>query len=413
MRFKSALFYLRFGHTNLWRRKNRTLLLGGSFLLLALLVILFLGYSSGISRQLLGKAIDHFLGDVAIVAAESQLDALVSEQVVSFSDGELVQALAPYRDGLEIRREYRTETFLHTDNLQRLAYLVGLGKNSIDRLKIIEGENLDPALAGANEILLPALVAENLKVGIGDGLYVEVVTPQGFRNIDYFTVKGIYVIPGVVEIMVAHLTFATLQDVQRLMNEGEEMVTNVIVYARDRNRGLVMKDFISRTLSFGAYRIMNYQEYGTMLVAIMSIFVSLGWVIGIIAIVIIAVFFLDTMLATVEERKREYGIMISMGLSKRQLTLLVLSETAIFALYFVLPGVIVGGIIIGILGRVGLAVPVTVQSFMGGMEAFSPYMDLGMMVKTFLGILILIELTNVYALVKIKRLNPVEVLKHD
>src|SRR5690554_436172 len=218
---KFFLFQFRFGHTNLWRRKNRTLLLGGSFFILSLLIVLFLGYSAGISRQMMGKAIDNFLGDAAIVSAKSQMDALVSEKVVSFKDEEIVKRLEPYKDAIEIRREYRTEAFLYTNNLQRLAYLVGIGKESIERLKIIKGKNLDSALPGANEILLPSLIADNLEVDIGDRIFVEVVTPQGFRNVDYFTVKGIYMIPGVVEIMVAHLAFATLRDVQRLVNEGE------------------------------------------------------------------------------------------------------------------------------------------------------------------------------------------------
>ena len=38
---------------------------------------------------MLGKAIDNFLGDVAIISAESKLDAVVNEEVVSFDDTDL------------------------------------------------------------------------------------------------------------------------------------------------------------------------------------------------------------------------------------------------------------------------------------------------------------------------------------
>ena len=98
---------------------------------------------------------------------------------------------------------------------------MGVDENSIERLKIIKGENLNPAYAGSREILLTSLTAETLELDIGDRVSLEVVTPQGFRNIDYFTVKGIYNIPGTAEVMVTHLAISTLRDVQHLMNGGK------------------------------------------------------------------------------------------------------------------------------------------------------------------------------------------------
>lgn len=413
MNSRAFLFYFRYGYTNLWRRKNRTLLLGISFFILATFLVVFLGYSIGISRQMLGKAIDNFLGDVAIISAESKLDAVVNEEVVSFDDTDLRKKIQVHVDLLEIRREYRTECFLYTNNLHRLSYLVGVDENSIERLKIIKGENLNPAYAGSREILLTSLTAETLELDIGDRVSLEVVTPQGFRNIDYFTVKGIYNIPGIAEVMVTHLAISTLRDVQHLMNEVENKVTNVILYAKNRRHAPQVKGLALKVLGTADYKIMDYKEYGNMIVAIMRVFVALGWVVGIISIFIIAVFFFDTMLATLEERKKEYGIMFSLGLSWKKIGLLILSEYAVFALFFVLPGILTGGVIIALLAKVGITVPQTIQSFMGGIEVFSPYIQWGILVKTFLCILGLIELANIYTIIKIKRLNPVEVLKND
>ncbi len=413
MKFRPLLFYLKYSHRNLWRRKNRTFLLGMSFFVLSLIIVLFLGYNAGLSRQMLGNAIDNFLGNMAIVAAKSDLDALHLDKAVPFEKEDVISKLAPNDDSFEFWAEYKAKAFFFTENSMTHAFLVGIDEGRSKAFKITEGDNIEPRPGRTNEILLPAAIAEDLHVAVGDDIGLEVVTDQGLRNIDYFTVKGLYMIPGVVEIMAGHLAYTSIDDVRFLMDVGSGAVTNILLHSKDERRVLRSKEYIENILDTKEYRVMDYKEYGSMLVALMTFFVILGWSVGIIAIIVITIFFFDTILATVEERKKEYGIMISMGLANFRINLLVLCEFAVFTVYFVLPAVAVGGLIVKMLANIGLSIPRAVQTFMGGLEGFSPYMDIALAGKTFLCILALIELANIYSIRKINGLNPVEVLKNE
>ncbi len=413
MRFRPLLFYLKFSYKNLWRRKNRTYLLGISFFVLSLIIVLFLGYNAGLSRQMLGNAIDNFLGNIAIVAAQSDMDALHLDKAVSFEKEGVISKLAPHGASFEFWAEYKTKAFFYTDTSMTHAFLVGIDEGRSKSFKIIAGENFDPSPGRTNEILLPAAIAEDLNVTVGDNITLEVVTDQGLRNIDYFTVKGLYMIPGVIEIMTGHLAYTTIDDVRFLMDVNGDAVTNILLHCKDESRIVKSKEYIKKILDTNEYKVMDYKEYGSMLVALMTFFVILSWSVGIIAIIVITIFFLDTILATVEERKKEYGIMMSMGLSNFRINSLVLCEFAIFAICFVLPAVAAGGLIVKMLANIGLSIPRTVQTFMGGLEGFSPYMDIALAGKAFLCILGLIELANIYSITKINGLNPVEVLKNE
>ncbi len=188
MRFRPLLFYLKFSYKNLWRRKNRTYLLGISFFVLSLIIVLFLGYNAGLSRQMLGNAIDNFLGNIAIVAAQSDMDALHLDKAVSFEKEGVISKLAPHGASFEFWAEYKTKAFFYTDTSMTHAFLVGIDEGRSKSFKIIAGENFDPSPGRTNEILLPAAIAEDLNVTVGDNITLEVVTDQGLRNIDYFTV---------------------------------------------------------------------------------------------------------------------------------------------------------------------------------------------------------------------------------
>ncbi|MCL6591045.1 MAG: FtsX-like permease family protein [Firmicutes bacterium] len=412
MKLNSILFYVKFGNKNLWRRKSRTLLLGCSFMLLTLIMVLFLGYGKGVTQQMTGKVITNFLGDAAICSKNSIMDALSYEKIKSFSFSDLIRD-SKKEDDFEFRKQYRTMSFLYTDNLQKVAMLIGIEDKSLDKISIIEGTNLD-IRNGFNEVLLTSSLAENLRAAVGDRIAIEVVTATGMRNFDYFFVKGIYKIKGVAEIFNGHIAYASLGNVQRLLNETENKVTEVIVYKKNRSNIGSLKKLLANNINLKSYKVIPYQKFGNIIIGILGMFIIMVWAIGGIVFFTIGVFFFDTMLATIEERKKEYGTMMSMGLNKAQIGGLILSEFAVFSIYFIFVGVVLGGTIVKILERTGIPVfSSAFQTFMGEENIFSPSIDVGSLAILFIISFLLIELASLYSVIRINRLNVVEVLKND
>lgn len=410
MKLDSAWFYFKFGNKNLWRRKSRTLLLGISFLLLSLLMVLLLGYSKGMSRQVVGKAIETFLGDYAVYSTNSVLDALQYKKLQSFDVNDVLSRVHLDK-GVKVRRQYRNFAFLYTEDLQSISLVMGVDKKDKDKFIIKEGKNLSFKAPGANEILLSSTTANKLNVKIGDRIAVEVVTVNGMRNFNYFTVVGTYKIPGTMETVIGYMAYMSYDDMLLLMNEKPNYVTELLFYQPNSQKVHKLGDSLKSIK--GRYVVKSYSEYGSMLVQIVSSSVMMVWILGIVAMLVIGVFFFDTMISTIEERKREFGTMICLGLSKAQVSLLVLAEFAVFTFYFVLPGIISGKIIVDIIGKVGIPIPEVVSSFMGGMDRLRPYINIGSLVALFGVIFLLIEFANLISIIKINKLKPVEVLRNE
>jgi len=163
-----------------------------------------------------------------------------------------------------------------------------------------------------------------------------------------------------------------------------------------------------------ALKVAGWKEYGSTLLAIAITNIVSIWVLWGITMMIVVVFIFDTLLSIVEERKREYGTMMSMGLNFKQITGIFLSEMIVLTLYFVLPGVLIGGVLVNIFTKVG--VPINneaAKSIIGGFDRLYPSINLTLLGIAYLVLVALILIISLSAIYKLTKLNPVEVLKNE
>ncbi len=405
------LFYLKFGNKNLWRRKIRTYLLGLSFMFFSIISILFLGYSQGLTRQMLGGAINNFLGNAVICSKDSVMNALWYEKIKSFNCTSITKKIND--SDLILTKQYSTRAFLYTKNNQHIALLIGVENTYKNKLKIIKGHNLSYSNLHDNEVLITSSIAEKMKIDVGDIISIETVTSDGRRNFDYFFIKGIYQILGTSEMLVGHIIIASLKDVQFLMNENENNVTQILVNRKDKSTETI-NNILQNKINDNSFKILDWKEYGNLLVGIVNIFVVTIWIVLSITMIIIGVFLFDSILSNIIERKKEYGTMVSMGLSKWQIGGLVLGEFTMLTIYFVLPGLIIGWIIVNFIGKTGIPIDSQiVKIMMGGFDNIVPFIDVISIIYLFIGILVFIQIVSLYSIIKINKLNPVEILKND
>jgi ABC-type lipoprotein release transport system permease subunit len=249
-----------------------------------------------------------------------------------------------------------------------------------------------------------------MQVSVGDLVSVEVVTSDGLRNFDRFLVKGIYRFPGVSELFTGHMVVSSLSSVQRLMNAPEAQVTEILVNTKSvaAGAGLDEKSFSAvpdlSSLSWG--------QYGSLILSVAKAMIISIWVIFGVTMTVIFVFLFDTILSTVEERRKELGIMFSMGLSASQIFGLMLTEFFILGLLFVIPGGIAGGVISSIIGYVGIAIPgEALKVVLGGLERLHPIFDFRISCVIVLGIIGIILYVAAVSLSRITKMKPVESLK--
>lgn len=411
MTISRLLFYFKFGNKNLWRRRSRTILLGLSLTIITIVGILFLGYSQGASRQMIGGAINNYLGTALIYHSESKQDVLWPESLVSFDSSDIIKELSTHEE-LDIRKQYRTKAFTYSRHNQQSLLLIGIEEKYQDKIQIKAGSNLN----GPNQILVTAKTAKNLAVTINDTVTCEVVTQDGRRNFDYFQVVGIYQILGLSDVMCNHMAITSISTINTLMNEPENMVTEIIINKASRvpdEAILTIAKLLAARIN-NALKVAGWKEYGSTLLAIAITNIVSIWVLWGITMMIVVVFIFDTLLSIVEERKREYGTMMSMGLNFKQITGIFLSEMIVLTLYFVLPGVLIGGLLVNIFTKVG--VPINneaAKSIIGGFDRLYPSINLTLLGIAYLVLVALILIISLSAIYKLTKLNPVEVLKNE
>lgn len=411
MNYKALFFYFRFGNKNLWRRKIRTLLLGISLSVITIIGILFLGYSQGVSKQMIGGAIDNYLGTVLIYDSASKQDVLWPESLSSFYSSKIIKELSS-RNELSVRKQYRVKAFTYSANNQQSILIIGAEEKYKNKIQIKIGSNLD----GANQILISSKTARNLGVEINDTIACEVVTQDGRRNFDYLQVVGIYQIIGLSDIMSSHMAIATINTVQTLMNESEDMVTELVINKNGRITDESLFSFVNSIVNKknSSLKVIDWKHYGSILLAIATTNIVSIWVLWGITMAIVAVFLFDTLLSIVEERKKEYGIMMSMGLKLWQMTCIFMGEIMMLSLYFILPGILIGGLLVNVFRKLGIPINnEAIKSIIGGFDKLYPSINTSSLVISFLLLIAFINMVSFFAILKIVKLKPIEVLKNE
>lgn len=404
MRFDGIGKLVAFSWRNLWRRSSRTILLGASLSLIMAIAVALAGLSAGISRQMIGGAIRNFLGEAVAYASSSKEDALWPESLRDF-DVEALELRLSSVPGLEVSSQYRTKAFCHSSANEQGLLLVGIDDRTLpERITLLDGE--DPAPEG-NELLLSAKVARKLRVVRGDIVSVEVVTPDGRRNFERYAISGIYRFNGVSELFASHVMVAPLSSVQRLMDAPPGRVTEALILSADGKldeRNLPAMDGVS---------YQGWRRYGGLILSAAKSMIISMWIIFAITMTVIMVFLFDSIRVTVEERRKELGIMSAIGLGSARITNLFLAEVFLLGLVFVTPGAAFGALAVALVGIVGIPVPgEAVKVVLGGLDRLYPVNDFGLTCSLFLVALFAMHGVAFLSLRGITKMKPVEILRN-
>lgn len=398
-----AIFYLMFGFKNLWRRKKRTLILGISLFLVSLLIVLGIGYCLGVYNQLINSAKQNVLGEYVIFHKESDQNLLWPEKLVSFNSLNIIQYL--YENNIKFWLQFRVKAFCYNEKYETFALLVGVSKNYMDKIKIIDGEMIDWANK-EGEILITQELAENLKVKVGEVVIVEVVNEDGVKNFDYFKVKGIYRILGLPSLLGGHIILTNINQVQQLMLEEENQVTEIIL------EEVSNPTLLSKSLNNDNLLYQKWNKYGSLLIALVSVVVVSTFVMLSVLFLIVLIFLVDTLFVIIEERKKEFAYMLALGLDIKEITGVMLAEILSLLICFVLPAFIIGNLITYFLSSKGIPInSPAMSSMLGGYEKLYFYLNPFVNMFTFFVLVLIMSAAVIFPIQKIFNWKIVELLK--
>ncbi|KZX57019.1 lipoprotein ABC transporter permease [Halioglobus sp. HI00S01] len=341
---------------NLWRHRRRTWLTVAAMVFCNTLLMFMISLQLGTYDMMINNSLAMVTGHVQV----QQKDYLENQRMRdSVPAVEALAASVANELGLDTVAA-RGQAFALASSEDRSfgVLLAGVqpdkepGVSSLPGL-VSEGRYL--AADDRDAIVIGAVLAKNLKVGLGDELTFLGSGRDGSFAAGLATVVGI-VHTGMDEIDrgIAHVPLAWFQETFSMGDHGHTVVVRMpdlalVEGAVQRVAALLPEGQNLVALDWDALQPGLRQ-------AIRSDLAS-GWVMYAVFIVLVAFSVLNTQLMSVLERTREFGVMLALGMGPGRLAKLVTIETFLLSLLGLLLGLLFGGLVVLWLSHAGFSYP--------------------------------------------------------
>ncbi|HEX9614474.1 MAG TPA: FtsX-like permease family protein [Bacteroidota bacterium] len=404
---------LKLGWRNLWRNKRRSVITILAVTFAVMLSIVMRGIQLGTYEVNIRHVVDLFTGHVQIQAPGYQDSpslrksfAMSREMQAILAEDPRIVAFAPrvLGDGLVSFRQNSQGALLFGIDPQAER------KVSSIESRVVQGAFIDTL--SSSGVLLGTTLLENLNARIGDEI---VVLAQGFDgslgNLK-FSVAGV-VKTGMLEIdrSAAFMHIDAARDL--LLMYGR--VTMIAVRLEDLQSIEPVEETLSAQLAPLNLDALTWSEVMPGLQQGIEMDNVSGILTLAILVIVVAFGITNTVLMSITERFREFGIVLSVGMAPRMLVGIVLLETAIM----VTIGIIIGNILAYGVNTYLVANPIVFEGEFGKIYeeyGFLPRIESTVQLKSFLNntlsILGVSILAAIYPVLKVARLEPLKGIRY-
>ncbi len=403
---------LRLAWRNLWRHKRRTWLTVGAMIFTNLLLIFLISLQLGSYDMMIENTLRVFSGHLQV-----QRQGYLEEPRMrdSFADaGALTEQLRARLGVQNVAARAQGFALASSEDRSFGIQIMGVQPDYEPRVSSLPGLVRTGSWfsdAAAQEIVLGAVVARNLKVGVGDEITLLGSGQDGSFAAGLVTVVGLLE-SGVPDLdrMVAQMPLQTFQSVFSMPDQAHMLVVELggldhVAAALQQAQQLISQRPELVAVDWDALQPGLRQ-------AIQSDMAS-AWFMYAVLIILVSLSVLNTQLMSVLERTREFGTMLALGIKPGRLGRLVMLET------LVMSGL---GLAIGVGGGVLLALYLSYAGFAyPGMEEMGAKFNMPgrifpafTVLELFWGPSVVFVggmLATVYPALKLLRLQPVEAMR--
>jgi ABC-type lipoprotein release transport system permease subunit len=272
--------------------------------------------------------------------------------------------------------------------------------------KVIDGSGFGPE--AGHQAILGKGVAKTLKATVGDEVVVFTQAADGSLANDLYTIAGIIESGNAAVDQTAF--YLHLHDAQELL-VLEGRVHEIAVVVRDLKDVGPVTGQLKDELSTEELEILPWQEFAHAFYMAMKADMMGAWIMLFIIILIVAIGVFNTVLMTVLERLREYGVLRAVGTQPVQVFRLVIYEVSIMAMLSIVVGLGLSILANYYLSQHGIPMP---QEFTyGGMEFTHYYAEVNFRSLFIPGLTVLLAavLVSLFPAAKAARTAPAKAMR--
>jgi len=326
---------------NLWRHKRRTLITASSIAFGVLLAVTFTGAGDYFYTRMIDAGAKMGMGHLTVAAPD--YNRAPSSKKRLQAAGELQKTLAALPEVSSVIARIQGQamfasarksvggTFIAIDPAKETA------ANNLFIQALIEGEML--ADISGKGIVLGSDLARKLQVSLGKKVVYTTTDSNGNIVSAIARVKGVFK-TGVSEVD-GGLALLPLQSVQTVLAYQPDEVSFIAVNLHDQRASHVLRDTLQAQPAFSDVEVLNWQQTQPDLAGMIAVDKSANRISQWLIALLISAGILNTMLMSVLERVREFGVMMALGMSPRNLFGLVMLESFWLAVLGLIIGILV------------------------------------------------------------------------
>ena len=398
---------------NIYRNKKRSLITITSIFAALFLIIFMRALQFGFYDNLIKTVVESYAGYVEVHAKGFWDNQNLENSMVV--DNELIKNIESVNGVENTVERLQSFSLISTGEKTRGGVINGVVIEDEQKITDWNKNIIDGSFQlERNEIIIAKGIAEYFDLQIGDSL---ILYGQGYRGM---MAAGKYPVKGIIDLKNPNLNklgiFMTLESARDYVS-SDNISTHIIIdkrqyYSEDK----ILNDLESILSS--DYEVMTWKETLPEIEQTITADSAGGLIMAFILYIIVVFGMFGTVLMMTEERKYEFGVLISIGMSRIRLFSIILVETVILSMIGVVLAILVTYPIsyyfylnpINIVTLMGEGADVMIEEF--GFDPVVPFsISLDIPFSHALIIFTFSLLISVYPAIRIFRFNPVKSMK--
>ena len=328
-------YYTILAWRNIWRNKRRTIITTASIFFGVLLSTFYTSMQEGSYSQYITAIVNSYSGYIQIHKKGYWDDKVINN---SFSaDSALTARLNQVKEITTYSPRLESFSLASSADVTKGVMVLGIDPDRENRItnlsgKLKEGEYLK---SDDNGVLLGSSLAKFLKLGINDTL---VLIGQGYHGASAagkFPVRGILKIPA--PELDRQLVCMEIHNCQNLFS-APDLLTSIVVMVHNEDEVKPAKKQLMQ-IADNNLEVMDWQEMNQMLLKQIESDRAGGVITKGILYMIIAFGMLGTVMMMAAERKKEFGVVLAVGMKKFKLVSIIVLETIFIGMIGVIAGI--------------------------------------------------------------------------
>ncbi len=394
---------------NIWRNKKRSLIIMSAIAVGLLCGLFASSVMFGMGDSVINSTINRDLGHIQIHSAKFEDDKLITDTIPDAE--QIIKNLGSIKNIVGITPRIVIEGMGSSATTSNGLRIVGINPDEEKTVtsihnQVIEGKYFQEK--GKNQIIVGQKLAENLGIRLKSKIVLS------FQDLDGSIIYGAFRIVGIFKtessLFDKSNVFIRQNDILSLINSKPIYHEIVIRMNTAQNVDSVYSNLKTK------YSNLSVESWKQLAPELKLMDEMMGFQLNIfLGIILFALLFgiTNTMLMSVMERVREFGVLMAIGMKRRRVFTMIITETVSLSIVAAVVGMILAALLINYFGSQGI----NLSAFEEGMSAWSispilqPSLPINFYISITIMVLITAILSAIYPAIKAIKLIPAQAIR--